>query len=57
MRAVRDNGLVLNSKKCELQKQNVKFFGTAYDKDGIHADEEKIKIIKALPDPKSKEEL
>jgi len=49
-------GLTFISAKCMI-KQEVKFFGTVYDKEGSHPDPDKVSAIKALPSPRNVTEL
>ena len=57
MEVAKQQGLVFNSKKCELKVPQIKFFGMMYDKDGVHPDPAKVKDIKSRCSPESKMEL
>ena len=49
--------LKLNSKRMNLHKIKVKFMGHVITKDGLKPDPGKMKDIKNVPKPTSKEEL
>ena len=51
MQVASQEGLVFNSKKCEIKGDNVIFFGTIYDSNGTHSDPDKISAIRELPSP------
>ena len=57
MEIARQHGLVFNSEKCEIKVPQIKFFGMIYDKDGVHPDPEKVKVIKEKQSPGNKNEL
>ena len=50
-------GLVLNSTKCEIARDQINFFGNLYTSKGIMPDPGKIRDLNNMPMPKSKEEL
>ena len=50
-------GLVFNSKKCDIRAEKIKFFGTIYDRNGAHPDPAKVKAINELPSPSTVSEL
>ena len=50
-------GLKLNDKKCELRKTAIKFLGHSISKDGVKADEEKIAAIRHMKAPTNVSEL
>ena len=53
----KETGIRFNKDKCEFAKDQVKYFGHIISKEGIKPDPEKIKAIRDMPNPKSKEEL
>jgi hypothetical protein len=50
-------GLVLNSSKCEIARDEINFFGNRYTGDGILPDPDKLRDLNNMPKPTSKEEL
>ena len=50
-------GLVLNSKKLELRRERVTFFGAEYSAQGMHPDPKKVKGIMEMTVPKDKQQL
>ena len=50
-------GLVLNSKKLELQRERVTFFGAEYSAQGMHPDPKKVQGITEMTAPKDKQQL
>ena len=54
MKVVREHGLVLNKKKCEVKSNSVKFFGYVYNKHGAHPDPSTASAIKEMPAPPNK---
>ena len=42
---LQDNKLYINFKKCNFMTSNLIFFGFVVSSRGIHADEDKIKVI------------
>ena len=50
-------GLVLNSKKLELQREQVTFFGAEYSAQGMHPDPKKVQGITEMTVPKDKQQL
>ena len=57
MERAKREGLVFNSTKCHIKKSEISFFGNTYAKDGIKPDINKIRDLKDMPKPQSKEEL
>ena len=49
METARIAGLTLNSNKCAINQEQVRFFGAIFDKNGIHPDPQKVEEIKSLP--------
>ena len=50
-------GLVLNSKKLELQRERVTFFRAEYSAQGMHPDPKKVQGITKMTAPKDKQQL
>ena len=50
-------GLVLNSKKLELQRERVTFFGAEYSAQGMHPDPKKVQGITEMTAPTEKQQL
>ena len=50
-------GLVLNSKKLELRRERVTFFGTEYSTQGMHPDPKKVQGITEMTGPMDKQQL
>ena len=50
-------GLVFNSDKCDICKPQISFFGNIYSAERIKPDPEKVKAIKQMPVPQTKEDL
>ena len=50
-------GLVLNSKKLELQREQVTFFGAEYSTQGMHPDPKKVQEITEMTAPMDKQQL
>ena len=50
-------GLVLNSKKLELRRERVTFFGAEYSTQGMHPDPKKVQGITEMTAPKDKQQL
>ena len=50
-------GLVLNSKKLELQRECVTFFGAEYSAQGMHPDPKKVQGITEMTAPMDKQQL
>ena len=50
-------GLVLNSKKLELQRERVTFFGAEYSAQGMHPDPKKVQGITEMTAPTYKQQL
>ena len=53
----RKEGLVLSSKKLELQREQVTFFGAEYSAQGMHPDPKKVQGITEMTAPKDKQQL
>ena len=47
-------GLVLNSKKLELRRERVIFFGAEYSAQGMHPDPKKVQGITEMTEPMDK---
>ena len=50
-------GLVLNSKKLELRREQVTFFGAEYSAQGMHPDPKKVQGITEMTAPMDKQQL
>ena len=50
-------GLVLNSKKLELRRERVTFFGAEYSAQGMHPDPKKVQGITEMTVPMDKQQL
>ena len=50
-------GLVLNSKKLELRRERVTFFGAEYSTQGMHPDPKKVQGITEMAAPMDKQQL
>ena len=57
MKVIREHGLVLNKKKCEVKSNSVKFFGCVYDKHGAHPDPSKVSASRRCLPHRTKESL
>ena len=57
MNVCQKEGLVLNSKKLELRRERVTFFGAEYSAAGMHPDPKKIQGIIELTAPQDKQQL
>ena len=57
MTAARKHGLVFNPEKCEIGKPTIKFFGSIYDREGVHPDPGKVKALQEIPAPRNIEDL
>jgi hypothetical protein len=51
------NGLVFNSAKCEVKKQEIEYFGVVISANGMRPDRAKVADLKAMPSPQNKTEL
>ena len=50
-------GLCLSSKKLELRRDRVSFFGAIYSREGVHPDPRKIQGIEEMTAPETKQQL
>ena len=57
MERAKQCGLVFNSEKCDIRKNEISFFGNIYSKDGIRPDPAKIQGIQSMSVPENKEDL
>ena len=57
MKQAERKGLVFNSKKCHIRQSCVSFFGNRYTPDGIKPDSDKVRDIRNMPSPQSKEHV
>ena len=52
-----DAGITLNSGKCKFRQNQVKFLGYVIDKDGIHAEPDKVKSVTNIKAPTNISEI
>ena len=57
LQTLQSNGVTLRPPKCILGKQQIKWFGYIFNKDGMSTDPEKCRIIQDWPQPTSKKEV
>ena len=57
LKVAQENGLVFNSGKCIIKTNEIPFFGLMYIADGVKPDPDRVDAIRALPTPKSVQEL
>lgn len=57
MERAKSKGLVFHSEKCLIKQPQIEFFGNIYTRDGIKPDPGKVKDIREMPTPTSKDEL
>lgn len=57
LETIRASGLKLNRSKCQFGKSEIQYFGHVIGKDGIRADESKVRAITELPRPTNTTEL
>ena len=57
LEVLKSHGLTLRTKKCNLGKPEVKWFGYIFSKDGMSPDPEKCSIIKDWPAPSNLKEV
>ena len=57
LRCIEKSGMKLNKDKCVFGVSEVTFLGHLITADGIKADPEKVKAVKHMPLPESKEDL
>ena len=50
-------GLYLSSKKLELRRDRVSFFGAIYSREGVHPDPKKVQGIEEMTAPETKQQL
>ena len=50
-------GLCLSSKKLELRRDRVSFFGAIYSREGVHPDPKKVQGIEEMTAPETKQQL
>lgn len=54
---VKDNRILLNSKKCEFRKERIVFLGHVFSKEGIRPTSDKIDVILKCRSPQTMEEV
>ncbi len=57
LQTARENNVTFSLKKLQLCEDKVKYSGQRFSKEGLKIDEDRIKAIKGLPDPKSVKEI
>ncbi|XP_014676736.1 PREDICTED: uncharacterized protein K02A2.6-like [Priapulus caudatus] len=57
MSVAREEGLIFNYGKCEINRPSIKFFGMLYDADGVHPDADKVEAIQAMDTARSAKQL
>ena len=57
LKRLRECGLKVNAKKCDLFKSKIKYLGHWITGEGISTDEDKVSAVKNWPVPSSREEL
>ena len=57
MEVATQEGLTLNSSKCEIKRQEISFFGNIYTSNGMKPDPAKVQDLKQMSDPRDKTEL
>ncbi|KAK3108827.1 hypothetical protein FSP39_016677 [Pinctada imbricata] len=55
--ALQRNGLTVNLKKCEFNKEKISFFGVVFQKEGISPDPAKVDAIHKATQPQNVQEL
>ena len=57
LQRIKDSGLKLNKRKCQIGREELTFLGHKISKDGIGADPKKVEAILKMNDPTNKTEL
>ena len=57
LETLKDNNITARPDECYLGKQEVKWFGNIYSREGMSPDPEKYAVIKNWPAPKSNKEV
>ena len=57
LQRLQDCGLTLKQEKCELNMEEIKFFGCIFSKQGMRSDPEKVKAIAEMKEPQSIAEM
>ena len=57
LETLRQHKLYANMEKCSFGMQRIQYLGYIIDKDGVHVDPEKIRVIQDWPSPKTLTEL
>ena len=57
LKTASERGLVLNSRKCQISKPQITFFGTIFSAKGIKLDPIKIQALQDLPTPQNQKQL
>ena len=54
---LRKHGLKIKLPKCQLMKKETKYPGFVIDESGVHTDIDKVKVIRAMPKPRTVREV
>ena len=57
METAKREGLVFNSKKCQIKTDHIEFFGSIYTTTGIRPDPKKVEDVRQMPTPQDKDDL
>ena len=57
METAKREGLVFNSKKCQIKTDHIEFFGSIYTTTGIRPDPNKLEDVHQMPTPQDKDDL
>ena len=57
METAKREGLVFNSKKCQIKTDHIEFFGSIYTTTGIRPDPKKVEDVRHMPTPQDKDDL
>ena len=51
LKRLEDSGLTLNLEKCDFYKEEIKFYGLRFTKDGVSPTEDRVKALKECKEP------
>ena len=57
MKIAQQHGLIFNSNKCQISKQQITFYGAIFTAEGMKSDPIKVQALQDLPTPQSQKEL
>ena len=57
MKIAQKHGLVFNSNKCQISKQQITFYGAIFSAKGMKPDPKKVQALQDLPIPQTQKEL